>query len=68
MSRKTGKGDSFALPQGLGMALAQNTQAMAYFSALSPQEKEQVIDRTRQIRSREEMRAFVSQLGASPLH
>jgi len=63
MSRKKSKGDSMALPQGLGMALARNTQAMEYFSSLSDVEKEQVISRTHQIQSKEEMRSFVQGLG-----
>ena len=63
MSKKKSKGDSLALPLGLGMALAQNTRAMAYFSALAPEEKEQVISRTHQIQSKEEMRSFVQGLG-----
>ena len=67
MSKKTGKEEGFSLPLGLGMALAQNTQAMAYFSGLSAQEKEQIINQTHQIQSKEEMRSFVSRLGENPL-
>ena len=37
---------------GLGMALAQNTEAMAYF----------VIDGTHDIHSKQEMRAYVERL------
>ena len=62
MSKKKSKGDSLVLPQGLGMALARNMQAMDYFSSLSAEEKEQVISRTHQIRSKEEMRSLVRSL------
>ncbi len=50
------------LPLGLGMALAQNVQAMEKFSALSQQEQQQVIAHVSDIRSRREMHSFVQQL------
>ncbi len=56
------------IPMGLGMALAQNSQAMQYFSSLSPQQKRAVIDRTHQINSKEEMQAYVQDLCNSSFH
>ncbi len=53
------KGNS--LPLGLGMALAQNLQAMEKFSALSQQEQ-QVTAHVSDIHSRGEMHSFVQQL------
>ncbi|MDF2589317.1 MAG: hypothetical protein K0S41_3158 [Anaerocolumna sp.] len=50
------------IPMGLGMALAQNIDAMSYFSSLEPREKEQVINQTHTIQSKEEMRQFVSSM------
>jgi len=47
------------LPMGFGMALAQEPGAISYFGCLSPEERRRVTDEARQIRSKEEMRAFV---------
>lgn len=48
------------IPIGLGMALAQNSSAMATFSSLSQQEQQQIIQQTHSIQSKEEMQSFVS--------
>lgn len=50
------------LPLGLGMALAQNLEAMRRFTSLSGAEQQAVIDRTHSIGSKKEMRAFVDSL------
>jgi transketolase len=50
------------VPMGLGMALAQNIDAMTYFSSLGDREKEQVINQTHTIQSKDEMRQFVSSM------
>lgn len=49
------------MPIGLGLTMAQNLNAMNRFTALSPQQKQKMIDHTHQINSRKEMRAFVDQ-------
>lgn len=49
------------MPMGLGLALAQNLEAMNRFSSLSPQQKQQMIEHTKQINSSQEMRSFVQQ-------
>ena len=54
------------LPMGLGMALAQNTRAMEYFSSLSDEEQQKIIDHTHSIQSRKEMHAYVESLGDNP--
>lgn len=51
------------VPLGLGMALARNPAAMAAFSAMSPQQRQTVIDGTHQLRSAAEMRQYVASLG-----
>ncbi len=48
------------IPMGLGMALAQNVEAMNYFSSLSQDEKNRIIEHTHQIGSKEEMQSFVN--------
>lgn len=50
------------VPMGLGMALAQNTEAMAYFAGLSKEQQQAIIDGTHSIHSKEEMRAYVERL------
>lgn len=47
------------IPIGLGMALAENVKAMEYFSALSKEEKQKIIDHTHQIKSKREMHQYV---------
>lgn len=47
---------------GLGMALAENLDALNYFASLSHQQQQTVIDHTHQIRSKQEMRSFVDHL------
>ena len=55
------------MPMGLGMALAENMQAMPYFAALPDQKKQAVIDHTHQIQSKQEMRQFVQELPSGRL-
>ena len=50
------------LPLGLGFGLAMNSDAMMGFASLSDEEKKQVIEAARQIRSREEMQQFVKSI------
>jgi len=50
------------IPMGLGMALMQNKPAMEYFSALSDEAKQRVIEHTHSIESKEEMQAYVDSL------
>lgn len=52
------------LPMGFGMALAQDPRAMARFSALPAPQQKLIVAQTHSIRSKAEMKAFVSQLSA----
>lgn len=54
------------LPIGFGMALAMNLDAMNHFSSLSESEKEEILNRARDAKSRDEMQRIVSEL--SPDH
>ena len=51
------------IPLGLGMALAKNTDAMAYFASLTPQHQREVIERTHGLNSKKEMEQFVRSMG-----
>jgi len=50
------------IPMGLGMALAQNLDAMNYFSSLGHEQQEEVINHTHVIQSKNEMKQFVSHI------
>lgn len=50
------------LPLGFGMALAQNGAAMKRFESMTEAEKQALIQRTHQVRSKREMQQLVNQL------
>ncbi len=54
--------DGPEMPMGLGMALAQNLEAMNRFASLPRERQQAIIAHTHSIRSKEEMRAYVQSL------
>ena len=52
------------IPLGLGMALMQNPDAFFRFSNESADNQQKIIDGAANIRSRDEMKSYVSNLGA----
>lgn len=50
------------IPIGLGMALAQNTEALDRFALLSPDERKSVITGAHNVNSRQEMREYVDSI------
>ena len=54
--------DRNLLPLGLGMALAQNEAAMKRFESMTEPEKQALIQRTHQVKSKREMQQLVNQL------
>ena len=50
------------IPLGLGMALAQNTEAFKAFGALTIPQQQDFIENAHSIRSSAEMRAYVKSL------
>ena len=58
-------GKNADLPLGLGMALMQNTDAFLYFSALDKADQERIIEQSKHVKSRSEMKSFVSGLSAN---
>ncbi len=51
-----------------GMALAQNPNAMDVFSGLNEEQRRKVLDKSRRIRSKSEMRSYVDSLvGMDPM-
>ncbi len=58
-------GKDTELPLGLGMALMRNTDAFLYFSALDEAQRGIIIEQSKGLRSRREMKSFVDRLTAS---
>lgn len=51
------------LPIGLGFSLAADEKAMEHFSNMSEEEKRQIIEASRAIKSKKAMETFVSKIG-----
>lgn len=51
------------LPLGLAFQMAMNEQAMARFAAMSEPEKQNAIERARNVKSKQEMERLVNELG-----
>lgn len=54
--------DGNNMPMGLGMALAQNIDAMNRFSSLDQTKQQQIIDKTHEIHSKKEMQQLAQQI------
>lgn len=50
------------MPIGLGFGLAANEEAMEHFSNMSDNEKRQVIEASRSIKSKNDMESFVNKI------
>lgn len=50
------------IPLGFGMAPAQNSEAMIRFSAMSEEQRRQIIEGTHSVRSKKEMQAYVDRI------
>ena len=55
--------DFNGIPQGLGMALSRNGNAMNNFSNLSDDERKKLIELSRSVRSKQKMNRLVDKLG-----
>ncbi len=53
---------NYEMPIGFSMALALNTEAMEKFATLTEVQKQQIIDGTHSIKSKEEMHQYVNNL------
>lgn len=52
------------LPIGFTMRLAMNVNAMNHFSNMTESEKEEILNRARDAKSKEEMQEIISQLSS----
>lgn len=50
------------VPIGFGMALAMDTSAMNAYAAMTEQQKQEILNRAHNARSRQEMRRIVSSI------
>ena len=53
---------NYEMPIGFSMALALNPEAMERFAMLSETQKQQIIDGTHSLKSKEEMHEYVNKL------
>ncbi len=58
--------NSDAVPIGFGMGLAQNINAMKHFSGMTEAEKEEILNRARDAKSKKEMDDLISSLNPMP--
>ncbi|MBQ4086673.1 MAG: hypothetical protein IJC78_00315 [Clostridia bacterium] len=54
--------ENYEMPVGLGMALAQRPEAMEKFTALSTDKKQEIINGTHSVSSKEEMKQYVNRI------
>ena len=54
--------ENYKMPVGLGMALAQRPEAMEKFATLSETKKQEIINGTHSVSSKEEMRQYVDKI------
>lgn len=52
----------YEMPLGLGMALAQNPEAMQKFLNLTESKKQKIIQGTHTVKSKEEMKQYVENM------
>lgn len=62
MEDKWNIGQGGNLPIGFGVSLAANAKSMERFACMSDIEKEAVVEKSRQMNTREEMEQFVNNL------
>ena len=57
--------ENYEMPIGLGMALAMNPEAMQKFASLPENKKQEIINGTHSVTSKEEMRQYVESIISS---
>ena len=60
--------DFYKVPIGFGMALAQNTVAMNRYAHLTKQQKQDILNKARGVRSEKEMHSLVASLANGTLN
>ena len=65
MNNRWNIGEGGDMPIGFGLSLAANAKSMKAFSNMSDAEKEAVVEKSRQMHTRQDMERFVNSLGES---
>lgn len=65
MKDKWNIGQGGDMPIGFGLSLAANAKSMEAFAKMSDEEKEETVEKSRQMHTREDMESFVNGLGES---
>ncbi len=63
MEDKWNIGEGGNMPIGFGLSLAANAKSMEAFAKMSDAEKTEVVEQSRQMKSKTEMERFVNRLG-----
>lgn len=63
MDSKWSIGKDGAMPVGFGLSLAANEKAMEVFAGMSEAEKEAVVEQSRRMHTKKDMKQFVNRLG-----
>ena len=63
MENKWNIGEGGDMPIGFGLSLAANEKSMKAFADMSDAEKTEVVEKSRQMQTREAMEQFVNSLG-----
>lgn len=53
------------VPIGFGLALAMNAPAMEVYAAMTEDQKQNVLNRARQVHSKQEMQALIADIAAN---
>ncbi|MDD3240249.1 MAG: hypothetical protein PHW47_09245 [Lachnospira sp.] len=51
------------MPAGLAFQMAMNEQAMEHYARMTQEERKQVLERAKNVQSKEQMRGIVEELG-----
>ncbi|QNM06788.1 hypothetical protein [Qiania dongpingensis] len=63
MENKWNIGEGGDMPIGFGLSLAANSKSMKAFANMSDAEKENAVEKSRQMHTRQDMERFVNSLG-----
>lgn len=63
MDHKWNIGQGGDLPIGFGLSLAVNAKSMEVFANMTDAEKEEIVEKSRHMHTREDMERFVNSLG-----
>lgn len=63
MDNRWNIGEGGDMPIGFGLSLAANAKSMEAFANMSDEQKEETVEKSRQMHTRQDMERFVNSLG-----